>query len=305
MRVLITGGTGLVGTKIRQLCAQQAIAVNYLTRNKNKLNKTAFSQGFYWNPEQKEMDVNALKEVSVIINLSGANLFHLWTKRYKKKIRASRIDSLRFLYRVLEENQNQVEHLVSASAIGIYPNSFQNIYNEDEANLSHVFLGKLVQEWEKEADKFRDIGLDVAKIRTGIVLANEGGFFPLLKFFVKHYLGTILGSGHQWQSWIHITDIAEVYLFAASNRLDGVYNAVAPNPVTQEELLNTIAKYTHRELWLPHVPEVILKIILGEMSQLPLSSQLVESKKLKKMGYHFRYANINKALENLLHKNNS
>lgn len=300
MRVLITGATGLIGTKLMEHCHQRNIKVNYLTRNKSKIKKTAHIQGFYWNPKEKEIDLDCLKEVSAIINLAGASLFNIWTKSYKKTIRESRNDTLTFLFEVLKNHKNQVEQLVSASAIGIYPSSFQKIYDEDEQEISDSFLGETVQSWEQKADEFSSLGMEVSKIRTGIVLAEKGGVLPLFKRSVKNYLGAPLGSGKQWQSWIHIDDVAAIYLFAIAQRLDGVYNAVAPNPVTNEELTKAVSKQLDQPLWLPKIPKIVLETFLGEMSELPLSSQLVASKKIEEMGYHFHYTNINKALENLL-----
>lgn len=244
--------------------------------------------------------MDCLKGVHVVINLAGANLFRLWTNAYKKTLAESRTGTLNFLFDTLRKHEHQVEQLVSASAIGVYPSSFQKIYNESESELDESFLGKLVQSWEAAADQFSTIGIDVAKIRTGMVLGKKGGALPILKLSVKSYLGAPLGNGKQWQSWIHIDDIARMYLFAVRKRLDGTYNAVAPNPVTNEELTQAIANQLHQSLWLPKIPKILVKTFLGKMSTVALSSQLVESRKIEEMGYHFHFTNINKTLEDLL-----
>lgn len=300
MRVLITGATGLIGSRISAFCRQRNIAVNYLTRHKSKIENKLNYQGFYWNPNEEEIDSDCLKGVSAIINLAGANLFNVWTNSYKQTLRESRIASLELLFDTLKNYDNEVEQLVCASAIGIYPSSFQKIYNEDENEKDASFLGELLQSFEETADKFSTIGIDVAKIRTGMVLAKQGGALPIFAFSVKKYMGALLGSGNQWQSWIHIDDIAEIYLFAVSKRLDGIYNAVAPNPVTNKELTMAIASHFDKPLWLPKIPKTLLKTFMGEMSEVALSSQLVASKKIEQMGYKFEYNNINKALEDLL-----
>lgn len=300
MRVLITGATGLIGSRIVRFFRERKLAVNYLTRHKSKIENTSDYQGFYWNPKEREIDLDCLKDVSAVINLAGANLFHLWTKSYKQTLLESRIEPLELLLDTLKNHKNEVEQLVSASAIGVYPNSFQKIYNENEQKIDKSFLGDLVEKWENTADRFSEIGVDVAKIRTGIVLAKKGGALRMFKFSVENYMGAPLGNGRQWQSWIHIDDIAKIYLFAISKRLDGTYNAVAPNPVTNEKLTQAIAHQVDKPLWLPKIPKAVLKTFGGEMSEIALSSQLVESKKIEQMGYKFDYTNINKALEDLL-----
>lgn len=300
MRILITGATGFIGSRITAICKERKIGVNYLTRKRSKIQNTADYQGFCWNPEEKEIDLDCLKGVRVVINLAGANLFRLWTNSYKKTLIESRTETLNFLFDTLRNHENEVEQLVSASAIGVYPSSFQKIYNEAEQELDESFLGKLVQSWEAAADQFSTIGIDVAKIRTGIVLGKKGGALPIFKLSVKSYLGAPLGNGKQWQSWIHIDDIARIYLFAVRKRLDGTYNAVAPNPVTNEELTQAIANQLRQSLWLPKIPKILVKTFLGDMSNIALSSQLVESKKIEQMGYRFHFTNINKTLEDLL-----
>lgn len=300
MRILITGATGLIGSKITEYCRQRGIEVNYLTHNRSKIKEEPNFQGFYWNPQTGEIDVKCLEKVDAVINLAGANLFKIWTKSYKKELIDSRVDSLNLLFKTLKNNKHQVKQLVSASAIGIYPHSFQKIYDETDPQAANSFLGKLIQKWEKAAGQFSTIGIDVAILRTGMVLAKNGGALPIFKLSVNSYLGAPLGTGKQWQSWIHVSDVARIYLFAILQNLDGVYNAVSPNPVTNEEMTNAIAENLKKPLWLPKIPAPLLKLFMGQMATVALSSQLVESKKIQQMGFEFYYSNINKALEDLL-----
>lgn len=302
MRILITGATGLVGSKIREFCREKDIGINYLSHSKSKLKKQPGYQGFYWNPKTGEIDIACLEGVTAIINLAGANLFNPWTKKYKKAILDSRIDSLELLYKTLKNNPHEIRQLVSASAIGIYPSSYQKLYSEDDAIAEHSFLIDVIKKWEAAADHFADLGMEVAKLRTGMVLGNEGGAFPVLKLPVKFFVGAPLGNGKQWQSWIHVCDLARIYLFAVERNLDGVYNAVAPNPVNNEELTEAIAKHMKRRLWMPKIPGNLIKAAMGEMGSIALSSQLVSSEKIQRMGFMFLYANINKALGDLIEK---
>ncbi|MGM0934552.1 MAG: TIGR01777 family oxidoreductase [Bacteroidota bacterium] len=300
MRVLITGATGLIGTKITQLCQEKGIKVNYLTTTKDKIESNPDYQGFYWNPEKDEVDPEAFKGVSTIINLVGENIAKRWTQEQKDKILSSRVDTAALLYKTLQNNNHHITHFISASAIGIYPSSLEKLYTEDNEAVDDSFVGEVVVQWEEAADSFGDLGMDVAKIRIGLVLAREGGLLEKLKEPVNFNVGSPLGSGNQWQSWIHINDVAGIFVHTLENKLEGTFNAVAPNPVTNKELVNEVASKMGKSVWLPNVPAFAIKAVLGEMSRLVLSSQLVSSDKIEQTGYSFEYTNLAKALEDLM-----
>lgn len=300
MKVLVTGATGLVGQAIVKVLGQKGIPVNYLTTSKVKITSTEDFQGFYWNPAKGEIDLDCFENVQAIINLAGASIAKRWTPNYRKKILSSRIDSLRTLRKGLEQSGNrEVECLISASAIGIYPDSFSEYYDEDQRKMDDGFLGGVVQKWEAEADTFEKLKIGVAKIRIGLVLSNNGGALPKMAQPVKKFVGAPLGSGEQWQSWIHIEDLAHMFVFAVENNLKGVYNGVAPNPVTNTKMIKELAKIMDMPLWLPNVPAFFLKAILGKMSTLVLASQRVSSKKIEEEGFSFQYVNICQALKSL------
>ncbi len=302
MRVLITGATGLIGSRITRLCHEKGIQVNYLTTSKKKIEQSREYRGYYWNPSTGEVDSRCIDNVGAIINLAGENVFQPWTEKAKKRILNSRLDSLNLLHKLLSENEHTVGQLVSASAIGIYPSSPQKMHTEDENNRDQSFLGEVVQKWESAADGFKDLGLRVAKIRIGLVLSCKGGALPQMMKPLRFNLGTPLGSGKQWQSWIHIEDLARIFLHAVENGLDGAFNGVAPNPVTNEELTKQIAGIMDKKVWLPNVPSFALKLVMGEMSVMVLSSQLVSSKKIENTGFSFYHVNLERALENLWNK---
>jgi uncharacterized protein (TIGR01777 family) len=300
MRVLITGATGLIGSKISQLCRDKGMQVHYLSTSKDKLENKADYKGFYWNPNNNEIDSEAIKGVDAIINLVGASIAERWTPEQKKAILKSRTEMAHLLYKCLQENEHQVKNLVSASAIGIYPSSLEKLYTEEDKGVDDSFVGEVVVKWEEAVVNFKDLGIEVAKIRIGLVLAENGGVLQKLKEPVNFNVGSPLGSGKQWQSWIHIDDISGIFLFALENHLTGIYNAVAPNPVTNKELVNEVASQMGKPVWLPNVPKVALKLVLGEMSHIVLSSQLVSSDKIEEEGYTFEYVNLAKALEDLI-----
>ncbi|NHF57900.1 TIGR01777 family protein [Flavobacteriaceae bacterium TP-CH-4] len=300
MKVLITGATGLVGSELTSLCRSRGIAVNYLSTSKDKLVTEETYKGFYWNPDSQEIDMECLNGVSAIINLAGASISKRWTSEHKRKVLSSRINTLKTLHKALKRiDTTNISSFVSASAIGIYPDSLSEYYEEDDNRVDDSFLGDVVAAWEQEADTFTGFGFPVAKIRIGLVMSKEGGALPEMAKPIKYYVGAAFGSGQQWQSWIHIHDLARIFLFVVENTLEGVYNGVGPNPVTNNKLIKEIAKVLKKPLFLPNIPQFVLKTILGEMSYILFASQRVSSKKIEEEGFVFDHQNICKALENL------
>lgn len=300
MKVLITGATGLVGSAITALLLKKGYSVNYLTTSKNKIKATANYNGFYWDPSNNTIDKDCLKGVSTIINLAGATIAQRWTKKNKELILKSRINSLKTLYSAIANLENPAKiHLISASAIGIYPNSLSNFYTETTEEVDSSFLGDVTKAWENEAMNFQKLQTKVSIIRIGLVCATDGGALPKLKKTISSYVGAAFGSGNQWQSWIHINDLARMFLYLMKNEVEGIYNGVAPNPVTNTKMVKELAKVLKKPLILPNVPGFLLKTLLGEMSYLLLASQRVSSGKIEKKGFYFEYSNICKAYEEL------
>ncbi len=303
MKVLITGATGLVGQELVAQCLAKGYTVNFLTTSKKKLVSQPNYQGFYWNPKTGEIDEKCLMDVSVIINLAGASISKRWTSSYKKEVLESRIDTLNTLYQVLDKSkEHQVTSLISASAIGIYPNSVDHYYDEEETAVDASFLGEVVLAWEKKANEFKTLNLRVSKVRIGLVMSADGGALPEIAKPIKYYAGAAFGSGEQWQSWIHISDLARMFLFIAESNLKGVFNGVSPNPVTNNRLVKEIAKILEKPLFLPNIPKFVMQTILGEMSYILFASQRVSSKKIEEEGFVFEHPNICNALENIYDK---
>lgn len=300
MKVLITGATGLIGTELVSLLLQNGISINYLTTSKNKIVNELNYNGFYWSPEQGIIDENCLMGVDSIINLAGANISKRWTNSYKQEIIESRLLSSALLFKALKSNPNQVKQIVSASGTSIYPNSDSIIYDENSTQVNPSFLGNVVIKWEESTDKFASLGLKVCKLRTGIVLSSKGGALVEMLKTIQLGLGSSFGSGKQIQSWIHIHDIAALYYFAINNDLDGVYNAVSPNPVTNEELTFTIAKVLKKPLFMPNIPKFMMSLFLGEMHELLFENRNLSAKKIIDKGFVFKYKTIGEALKNIL-----
>lgn len=300
MRVLITGATGLVGSEIVKKCLEKNICVHYLTTSHSKIEENENYKGFFWDPKKGEIDCSCLQEVDAIIHLAGATISKSWTPQYKTEILESRILSGNILFNAIQKNKHQIKHFISASGINIYPSDFNENYTEDSDKVDETFLGNVVTSWEEIADKFSVFDIKVSKIRTGMVLDQEEGALPEIIKPIKLGAGASLASGKQWQSWIHIEDIARLYVYVLENQLEGVYNAVAPNPVTNKELTKLVAKKLDKTIWLPNVPAFALKLILGEMATLVISSQKVSSQKIEQEGFQFKYPELDKALTDLL-----
>ncbi|MEZ4809284.1 MAG: TIGR01777 family oxidoreductase [Allomuricauda sp.] len=300
MKVLITGATGLVGQAIVKMLHAEGASVNYLTTGRKKVVSSENFTGFYWNPTKGEIDLDCFQNVDAIINLAGTHIAKRWTSAHKKRVLNSRLDSLKTLRKAMEQvDTTHIRSFISASAIGVYPSSLTHYYDEQETEVDDSFIGEVVRQWEKCTDSFNDFHFNVSKIRIGIVLSSEGGALPRMARPIKNFVGAPLGSGNQWQSWIHIDDLARMFVFVLENNLKGTYNGVSPNPVTNAKMTKELAKVLDRPLVLPNVPRFALRAILGEMSYLLFASQRVSSKKIEKKGFNFEYPNICRALEDL------
>ncbi len=300
MTVLITGATGLVGQEIVKLCHAKAINVHFLTTSKAKLTTEANYKGFYWNPSEGVIDHNCFEGVSVIINLVGASIAKRWTSDYKTEVLESRTKTAVLLQDSIKAHNYKITQVISASAIGIYPSSFTNYYDELNTAVSDSFLGNVVSQWETAVDVFSTIGAKVAKLRIGLVLANNGGALPEIVKPVRFGAGAAFGSGKQWQSWIHVKDLAALFVFALEHNFEGIFNAVAPNPVSNTELTKSVAKVLNKPLLLPNVPKIAMQLVLGEMHILLFESQRVSAQKIEAKGFDFQFSNLQPALEDLL-----
>ncbi|MGX1024387.1 TIGR01777 family oxidoreductase [Psychroflexus sp. MBR-150] len=300
MKVLITGATGLVGKALTTQLLERGDEVNYLTTRESKVENKDNLKGFQWNPHKQKIDKACFEDVDCIVNLAGASVAKRWTKEHKKAILDSRIDTLNLLHKSLSEIKHNIKHLVSASAVGVYPSSLTKLYDETETELSDDFLGQVVQEWEKASNQFEDLNINVAQLRIGVVLSGDGGTLEQMVKPIKNYVGAVLGSGKQWQSWIHIKDLASMFCYVMDEELTGVYNAVAPNPVNNKKLTQAIAKVLDQPILLPPVPKFALKLLLGEMAQIVLGSQLVSAQKIQDHGFVFEFVHVEQALGDIL-----
>lgn len=300
MRILITGASGLVGTELVNLLLQNGVEVHYLTTSKKKIAKEEKYHGFFWNPAQGIIDENALLGVEVVIHLAGASISKPWTKAYKQEILESRINATNTLYKAIKDNPNQVKQIISASAIGIYPNNPDTVYTELSIATDSGFLGNVVEKWEESLNKFKPLGIKVCKLRTGIVLARNGGALPEMLKPIKFGLGAAFGNGKQITSWIHLHDLASMYFFAAKNQWEGIFNAVAPDPVSNKKLTEQLAAAARRPLFLPNIPKFVMQLALGERHELLFTDTNVSPQKALDHGFTFKFPKLKIALNDLI-----
>ena len=298
--LLITGATGLVGKALVKQCLAQGDTVHYLTTRKSKIATQKNYKGFYWNPQDNAIDLACFEGVEVIFNLAGSSIAQRWSKVAKTSILSSRTEALALLHSSIETHKFPITQIISASAIGIYPDSKTRYYDEKFQGTDASFLRSVVKSWEGSLKPFQTLGVKTTALRIGIVLDMHEGALPKIMAPIKHYLGAALGVGDQWQSWIHINDLVRLFMFVLESKLEGVYNAVAPNPVQQIELTKLIAKQLQWPLVLPNVPEFALRLMLGEMRAIALESQRVCASKIQNAGFKFDFLELEPALEDLM-----
>jgi uncharacterized protein (TIGR01777 family) len=312
--VTITGGTGLIGTALSSMLAENGYDVIILSRNpvetaaKNEYKETtsAFRHHgkiYYsrWDVANGYIDPSALAQTDYIIHLAGAGVADKpWTSARKKEILESRTTSGELLVKALKTHPHKVKAVISASAIGWYGPDNSVAFTEDQAP-ANDFLGKTCVAWENSIQPVESLGIRLAILRLGIVLSEKGGALAEFRKPLFTGVAAILGNGQQIISWIHITDICRLFMYALENEsFTGIFNAVTPNPVTNESLVQQLAKnLTGKKHLSIHVPAFALKLLLGEMSVEVLKSCTVNGNKIQNNGFECLYPTIEKALDNI------
>ncbi|HYF33077.1 MAG TPA: TIGR01777 family oxidoreductase [Chitinophagaceae bacterium] len=305
--ILITGGTGLIGTALTKMLIENDHSVIVLTRDKTKHQQQHPNISHaLWDIPSQTIDIGAVKKADRIIHLAGANVAgKRWTKKRKKEIVDSRVQSAKLLVKALQENENKVRSVFTASGIGWYGPDNPAVVERggfvETDPAADDFLGQTCLQWEQSLEPVTAMGKRLAKFRQGIVLSNEGGALQEFKKPMRTGIAAILGSGRQIMSWIHIQDLCRLYLHALEHeQLHGAYNAVAHQPVSNKTFMMELAKRERGKFALPmHVPSFILKLVLGEMSIEVLKSTTVNNEKTRHTGFKFLYPSIEAALNQL------
>jgi uncharacterized protein len=301
MQIFITGGTGFIGTHLVQKLLDAGHRLTVLSRSTRKSSRPglAYIQG---DPGQSGEWQAVAARHDAVINLAGASLFRPWTKKNKRLFRESRIRTTANITEALSRTESAVSVLLSASAIGYYGNRGDEELDE-QSPPGDDFLARLAGEWEKQAEQCSTFNVRVVRCRFGIVLGPGGGALQKMIPVFKLGLGSPLGPGDQWFSWIHIHDLTAILSFLLSNNeISGAVNCTAPNPVTNREMTRALAAAVHRPALLPAVPACLVRTVLGDSSQLLLNSQKVMPRVLRERGFVHSFPDIQSALDQILNR---
>ena len=295
---MITGATGFIGKELIKRLNEKGHEIAALTRNSEaaRFRIPVHCEIITWDPESATLPPSTLKGVDAVINLAGEGIADgRWSPERKRKITQTRVLSTRRLIDAITYMDKKPQVFVSASAIGFYGNQRDEFLDERSLK-GHGFLSDVCQHWEDEILKAKDLGIRTAVCRIGMVLGHDGGALDKILPPFKLGAGGKLGSGSQWMSWIHINDLADMMIYAIENpSIDGIYNAISPNPVLNKEFTKVLGQVLKRPTLFP-VPNFVLKTVLGELSDLLLGSQKVNAQKIIDTGFEFKYPKLEEAL---------
>jgi len=298
-RVLVSGGSGLVGKALCEKLQAKGYDVAILSRSENAGGEF---KTFLWNPDKNEITPESIAFSDYIIHLAGANIVDKrWTAQRRKTILDSRVKSANVIFNQVQKQNKNLKAFISASAVGYYGaiNSGK-IFTENE-DAACDFLGNTCHKWEQSSRQFKGMGIRIVVLRTGLVLTKEGGALSKMLIPVKMGLASAIGSGKQYVPWIHIEDLCELYINAIeNNQIEGSINAVAPDFQTNQSFTQTLANVLQKPFWLPNIPSFVLKILLGGMSVLLLKGSRVSADKIITKGFTFKYPKLETALKDLV-----
>lgn len=299
MNILISGATGLIGTQLVKQLRARNHSVHILTRK-----KTGKPDEFVWDLKNNFIEDKAFEGIDTIIHLAGANIGKRWTKHYKKEIISSRVDTAQLILNKAKELNIYINSYISSSGINYYGTYTSDKIIDEKSEILHKdFLSDVCSLWEKSALKFNEISKRIVYIRTAPVLSETGGTFESLKKISDFNLASGIGSGQQWFNWIHIDDLINIYIKAVEdNNMNGAYNAVADEILTNKIFMKLLAK-TNKKLFFPiNIPGFMIKLLMGEMSEIILEGTRISNKKIKSEGFVFKFPDLKESLKDLLKK---
>jgi uncharacterized protein (TIGR01777 family) len=298
--VLITGGTGLVGKSLSNLLVSKGYQVRILSRKSKKA--THDIQYFHWDVEKEIIDESCINNVDFIVHLAGENVAQSrWTASRKRQILESRTRSTKILHQLLSQKEHQVQAFISSSATGYYGTTNSDKIFKENDPVGGDFLASVCGEWEETVNEIKKLKIRTVKLRTGVVLAKEKSALQKMLPPFRLGLGAALGSGKQYFPWIHIEDLCSLYLKAIEqNSLEGTFNAVLGDAVTNDMLGSALSKKLRRPYFMPNIPSFLFRLFFGEMAVILLNGSQVSADKIKKEGFNFKYDTIEKALDDLL-----
>ena len=301
MNILITGGTGFIGTHLLRRLSVQPHSIILLTRGVSRTSalNNASLQYVHWDPLMRGEWMNKVNGSDVVVNLIGKNLFEQrWNKRVKSEILDSRIIPTSFLIDAIGQAKRKPKLLISASAVGFYGNRRDETITE-ESSKGDDFLSNVVKQWEDAAYRAEQFGVRVATPRIGLVLEKTGGMIGKMLLPFQLFAGGPIGAGNQFLPWVHMDDVVRGIVYPMENSsFHGFYNLVSPHPVTMNEFAKTFGRILHRPSWLP-VPDIALTILYGEGAEAILSGQKTVPQKLQSSGFTFSFSDLDSALSNI------
>ncbi|MFD2628839.1 TIGR01777 family oxidoreductase [Oceanobacillus kapialis] len=294
MNILITGGTGFVGTHLTKALHENGHHTYILTRSPENKQNDEITTFIGYDHDSKD-----LPHIHAVINLAGESLFGYWTKSKKQSILESRIKITQALIDMIKQMDDKPDVFISGSAVGFFGNSEDKIFTEATTAAGSDFLAEVALEWEAVAQQAEDqLGIRTVFLRFGVILGEEGAY-PLMRLPVKLFTGGKIGTGEQWLSWIHINDVVSLIQFCMNHQtIEGPVNATAPHPMRNKDFMRIVATIMHRPYWLP-VPSGMIHLLIGEMGQLITKGQFVLPKKAQDNGFQFHYPRLNEAIKAL------
>lgn len=294
-KILITGGTGLVGSVLIPMLKANGHQIVVLSRKKQQ---HPDYEVFEWDYKKEYIEEGAFKGVDTIMHLAGAGVADAkWTPERKEEIYDSRTKTSLLLYNELKKSNHQVKTFVAASAIGLYGDDTGNQLIREKSPVGQNFLAHVTDAWETATNKINSLDIRLVQLRIGIVLSKDGGALVEL---LKPPVAAPLGKGNQYMSWVHIEDLSQMFIDAMENNAySGAYNAVAPKPETNRDFTKKAAK-AFGKVFLPiPVPALVLKIMLGEMAAIVLGGSRISSHKIEETGFKFRFPKLDQAVADL------
>jgi uncharacterized protein (TIGR01777 family) len=298
--ILITGGTGLVGTRLAKLLSDKGYTVNLLSRSVGDV-KPPYNKAFYWDIEKQEMDEAALANCDYIIHLAGAGIADKpWTKERKKEIIDSRVESSNLLHSQLKYKPNSVKAVIAASATGYYGAITTDKLFKETDPAANDFLGQCCLAWEESVKNINALGIRTVNVRTGVVLSTKGGALEKIAGLAKFGPVAAVGSGKQAMPWIHIDDICDIYIKAIEDEtMQGPYNAIAPAKDDSISFTKALGKQIHRPMLPIPAPAFAIRLLYGEMSVTVLEGSHVDVSKIQAVGYLFKFTDVQAAIKDL------
>lgn len=301
MTILIAGGTGLLGSRLSHILKEKGHSVIHLSRRKNL---EAEFPAYQWGLKKKTIDEEALRRADHIVNLAGAGIADgRWTEARKKLIISSRTDSADLFREAIKEKKTAAKSYISASAVGYYGHCGDQLVREDDPPGSEGFLPESVAAWEKAIGRVAKTGIRTVAFRIGIVLSTQGGALEKMLLPFKFFNGTYFGDGQMYYSWVHIDDMARMFVEAIENeKLSGYYNGVAPVPATNKEIILATKKVLGKPALILPAPAAALRLAMGEMADMVLHSTRASSEKIEKTGFQFQFPELVGAIKDLVER---